>query len=165
MYHGSWLEVKPWDSFLRCWRPIISILVITEGNSCSNFSQNYLPKQKYFSEVLLHFWNLDKILIVFKKKIIVIAQIFWKLLIPKNVVPWLPERCCVGTPIGSRHVKWSETLLQSLRHHFYANFRLISNRLSCVGCLLVTYESLGLFSNMLTADHKYSCHNWQKFPQ
>ena len=59
-----------------------------------------------------------------------------------------------GTSFGSQRVKWHKTLPKSAREHFYNNFPLISKRLSCVACLLVGYESLGLFSKILTTDHK-----------
>ena len=94
-----------------------------------------------------------------------IAERFSKLLTPKTVVTWMPESFYFRRPFGSQRVKWSETLLKSARKHFYDNFLLISNKLSCVSCLLVGSEILVPFCNMLTADHRYSCHNWEKFPQ
>ena len=81
------------------------------------------------------------------------------------MVTWMSESFCFRRPFGSQRVKWSETFLKSARSHFYANSLLISNKLSCVSCVLVASEILRPFSNMLTADHKYSCHNWEKFPQ
>ena len=101
----------------------------------------------------------------FLKKITFIAERFWKLLSPKNVVAWMTERFYFRKPFGSQRVKWWETLLKSKRQHFYADFPLISKKLSCVSCLLVGSEVLGPFCGMLTADHKCSCHNWEKFAQ
>ena len=46
-----------------------------------------------------------------------------------------------------------------------ANFPLISNKASCLSCLLVRSEMLGLFFNALTADHMYSCHIRHRFQQ
>ena len=68
-------------------------------------------------------------------------------------------------PFGTERVKRSQTVLRSARQHFYANFPLISKRLSCVSYFLVGSEIVGPFFNTLTADNMYSCHSWQKFPQ
>ena len=114
------------------------------------------------------YWSFEiykKNLSVLNKRTTFIALIFWKLLSWKNVVTSIPERCWFRTPIGSQRVKWPERILKCARHQFYANFPLISNSLSCVSWLLVGSETLGQFSKMLTADHKYSCHNWGKFLQ
>ena len=43
-------------------------------------------KQKAFSNVFLHFWRVDNILNTFTKKVTLIADVFPKLRIPKNVV-------------------------------------------------------------------------------
>ena len=43
-------------------------------------------KQKLFSNFLLHFPNLDSILNFFKKKTTLIADVFFKLRTPKDVV-------------------------------------------------------------------------------
>ena len=111
------------------------------------------------------FWNLHKYFTVFQQKITFIAEIFSKILSPRNVVTWMPQWSCFRTTFGSQGVKWSETLLKSSRQHFLADFPLISNKLSCVSCLLVGSEILGPLFDMLAADHKYSCHNWEKFLQ
>ena len=99
------------------------------------------------------------------KKITLIAQTISKLLGPKNAVTWMLKRSCVRTPFGGEGVKKSETLLKSARQQVYANFQLISKKLNCVCCFFVRWKILGPFSNIGTADHKYSCHNWEKFPQ
>ena len=148
-----------------CWRPITGILVITERNSRKKVNHNYLGNQEHFFEVLLHFWNLHKILSVLKKKIIFRTQTFSKLLSSKNVVAWMTERFSLRTPFESQSVKWPETVLKSACQHFYNNFLLRSNKLSSVLCLLVRAEIWGPLSNMLTADEKYSSQNWEKFKQ
>ena len=43
-------------------------------------------EKKIFVNLFLHFWNEDNILNIFKKKMILIADVFPKLQIPKNVV-------------------------------------------------------------------------------
>ena len=58
-----------------------------------------------------------------------------------------------------------KTLLKSAWQLSYANFPLISNKVSCVSCLLVGSQMLGSAFNTLTADQMYSCDNRDKFPQ
>ena len=108
---------------------------------------------------------MHKIWSVLKKKITFIAQIFSKLLSPKNVLTWMPESSCFTTYFGSQLVNGSKTLLKSAREHFYDYFPLISNKLSSVLRLLVGSEIVGPFSIRLTVDHKYSFHNWEKVLQ
>ena len=43
-------------------------------------------KQKMFSNFFLHFFNLDLILNIFKKKMTLLSDIFLNLRTPKNVV-------------------------------------------------------------------------------
>ena len=43
-------------------------------------------KKKLLLKFFLHFWNVDKILNTIKKKMTLIADVFPKLQIPKNVV-------------------------------------------------------------------------------
>ena len=88
-----------------------------------------------------------------------------KLLSPKNLLTWWRENFCFRTPFESQSVKWPETMLKSARQHFYDNFHLTSDNLSCVSCFLVGAEIWGPLSNILTTDDKYSCHNWEKFAQ
>ena len=64
-----------------------SMLFLIETIYSNIFRSNYLNNKKSFSEYLfLHFRNLDLILIIFKKKMTLIADVFLKLRTPKNVV-------------------------------------------------------------------------------
>ena len=82
-------------------------------------------KQKTFFEFLLHFWNLDKILLISKKKIGFIAWIFWKLFTTTNGVPSMPLSSCFRTPFTSKRVDASQTLLGHVIQHFHPKFALI----------------------------------------
>ena len=44
------------------------ILVIDETNSRNRFKRYYFKKTKHFLKILFHFWNLQKILRIFKKR-------------------------------------------------------------------------------------------------
>ena len=62
-------------------------LSLLNGDILKKPLQMQLPKKlKAFSQVFMHFWNLDKILNTFKNKMTLIADVFSKLRIPKNVV-------------------------------------------------------------------------------
>ena len=74
-------------------------------------------------------------------------------------------RSCSGTPFHSKRVHGSQTLLKSPLQHLYPNFRLIWKKFSWKTSLLVRSQILGLFGNTFSADHMYSCHRWEKFPQ
>ena len=56
-------------------------------------------------------------------------------------------------------------MLKSAQQHFYPNFPLMQNKVSCLSCLLVGSELWGPSFNTLTTDHMYFCHNKQKFRQ
>ena len=43
-------------------------------------------KQKNFLDFFLHFWNLDSFLNIFKENMTFIADVFFNLWTPKNVV-------------------------------------------------------------------------------
>ena len=60
-----------------------------------------------------------------------------KLLLPKNVVTWMRQGSCFRTPFGNQRVKGSKTLLMSPWQHLDDSAPLISNKLSCVSCVLV----------------------------
>ena len=74
-------------------------------------------KLQIFSESLLHFFNLHKILGNLKKKISFITSFFWRLLSPRNVVTWITENSCFGTAFESQPVHLSQTLLKSTPRH------------------------------------------------
>ena len=78
-------KISPWLKFeiigflLTHWLPITSILFRIVRNCRSRFKSSYLKNKKHFLGFLLHLWNLHQIWNVFKKKKIVIANVFPKL--------------------------------------------------------------------------------------
>ena len=98
----------------------------------------------------------------FEKTITFIASACPKLFLLKNVVTSMPLNSFFRTPFRNQRVKMPKTKLKAARQHFYANFILKSNKLSCLWCLLVRSEMLGLLFNTLTTAHVHSCHNWEK---
>ena len=63
-----------------------SIVFLTEAIYCNIFRCNYLRNEKYFLTFFLHFVNLDSILDIFQKQMTVTADVFLKLLTPKDMV-------------------------------------------------------------------------------
>ena len=58
---------------------------------------------------------------------------------------------------GRQHVNESQTLPRSARNQFLTTLPLIRGRGTRKMFVAVTYELLGQFVNILTADYKYSC--------
>ena len=56
-----------------------------------------------------------------------------------------------------------QTLLKSVRHHYYPLFLSIRGKLSCKKLPSVEYEILSPFFNALIVDEKYSDSNMQNF--
>ena len=67
------------------------------------------------------------------------------------------------TPFDSQCVSGSQTFPKFRRQHFYPIFSSIWDKLSWETSLLVRSEILQLFVNILTADCKYSRHNWEDY--
>ena len=63
-----------------------SILFLTEAIYCNISRCNYLKNEKYFLNFFLHFLNLSSNLNILKKKMTLIADVFFNLQTPKNVV-------------------------------------------------------------------------------
>ena len=90
---------------------------------CKNFQlpiQGQLSqKQKKFSAFFFffffffHFWNLLEILNILKEEMIVIANVFPKIIRVKNLVRTLSKEKRFTTGFGSQHVKGSQMLAKS----------------------------------------------------
>ena len=153
--------------------PFVNTLMADHMYSCHNWKKSLQQVQTQLSSKRKNiFWSFHCIFKIyikfwafFKKMTTFIPSIFPKFLITKDVVPWMPEKSCFRTPFGSQPFKRSKTRLKSARQHFYANFPLISNKLSYVSCHLVGSQILRPFFNTLTAYHMHSCRNWEKLPQ
>ena len=142
---------------------ITSILLITEISSHNRFTGHYFQNQKSFYAIFLHFWSLHKMSRLFKK-ISFVAQIFWNLLNPKNVITWMPESSCFRIPFANKGDHESLTTTYPGMQHFYPSFQL-TDKLSQKTSLLVRLEILGPFFNTFTGNHMNSLHNRDKFWQ
>ena len=70
---------------------------------------------------------------------------------------------CFSRPFGNQRVNGFETLLKSRRHHYFALFPRIRDKLSWKMSALVTSTIFRLFVNTLTPDEKYSRRYMQTF--
>ena len=132
-----------------------SILFKISSICNSQFKCNYLKNEKLFVNFLFYFWNLHQILNVLKEKMIVIANLFLKLQVVKNLVRPLYKKGRFRTRLDTQHVNASQVLANSPWGHIYHVFPSISENLISKMCLLVLPEILLVFVNTLTADDKY----------
>ena len=102
--------------------PITSILFRIVVISRSLFIFKYLKNENYFVSFFFHLWNLHQILNIFKKKMIVIADVFPKLQTVKDLVRPLTIKRCFRTSFDSQHVKGYQTLVKSSWERFYHTF-------------------------------------------
>ena len=132
-----------------------SILFKISSICNSQFKCNYLKNEKLFVNFLFYFWNLHQILNILKEKMIVIANLFLKLQVVKNLVRPLYKKGRFRTRLDTQHVNASQVLANSPWGHIYHVFPSISENLISKMCLLVLAEILLVFVNTLTADDKY----------
>ena len=79
-----------------------------------------------------------------------------------NVFTLMTVSSCFRKPFTSKRVHVSQTLLQPALKQFNPNFPLIRDKWSRKTSPLVRSAILGLFGNMLTVHHIYSCHRLEK---
>ena len=68
----------------------------------------------------------------------------------------MPKKPRVRTLMGTQHVKMSERLLKSARQYFYHIFWSLWTKISSKNSVLVVYEILTLFVNILAPDDKHN---------
>ena len=88
----------------------------------SLFKSSYPKNKKHFLSFLLNLWNLHQILNIFKKKKIVIADVFPKLTTVQGLVTPVTIQRRLKTSFDSQHVKRFQTLAKSSWEHFYHIF-------------------------------------------
>ena len=88
----------------------------------SLFQSSYIKNKKHFLGFLLHLWNLHQILNLFKKKKIVIGNVYPKLATVQGMVTPLTIQRNLKTSFDSQHVKLFQTLVKSSWKHFYHIF-------------------------------------------
>ena len=149
---------------LRHGLPITSILFRIVRICCSLFKSSYLKNKKYFLPFLFHLWNLHQIWNIFKKKKIVIANVFPKLATVQGLVTPLTIQRRLKTSFYSQHVKRFQKLIKSswehFRHIFWSLWEEIIGKIST----WLKFDIIGLFANTWTADYKYSVPDCENLP-
>ena len=89
--NSGWKSLSEWyaksyDCFLTHWLPMTSVPFLTEVVYCKNLRCNYVRIEKYFLNFFLHFLNLNSILNIFKKSLTLMADVFFNLRTPEDVV-------------------------------------------------------------------------------
>ena len=135
--------------------PITSILFRIVRICRSLFKSSYLKNKKDFLGFLFHWWNLHQILNIFKKKKIVIANVFPKLATVQDLVTPLTIQRRLKTSFDSQHVKRFQTLLKSWWEHFYHIFPSLWGGIIWKTSPWLKFGIIGLFVKTWTADYKY----------
>ena len=119
------------------------------------FKSTYLRNKKHFLGFLFHLWNLHKTLNVFKKKKIVIGNVFPKLTTVQGLVTPLTIQRRLKTSFDSQHVKRFQTLVKSSWEQFYHIFSSLWGEIIWKTSPWLKFGIIALFVNTLTADYKY----------
>ena len=135
--------------------PSTSILFQIVRICCSLFKSSYLKKKKDSIPFLFHLWNLHRILNIFKKKKVLIANVFPKLATVHGLVTPLTIQCRLKTSFDSQHVKRFQTLVKCSWEHFYHTFSSLWGEMIWKISPSFKFETIGLFLNTWTADYKY----------
>ena len=121
----------------------------------SLFKCNYLKNESCSLNSLFNSWNLHHISNIFKKKKIVIANVFLKLRTVKDLVRPLFKKRRFKTSFDSHHVKGSQTLVKSAWWRFYHIFSSLWGEMIWKISHLFKFEIIGVFVNTFSADCKY----------
>ena len=149
---------------LRHGLPITSILFRIVRICRSLFKSSYLKNKKYFLAFLFHLWNLHQNWNIFKKKKIVIANVFPKLATVQGLVTPLTIQRRLKTSFESQHVKRFQTLIKSSWEHFSHIFWSLWEEIIWKISTWLKFDIIGLFANTWTADYKYSVPDCENLP-
>ena len=116
-------------------------------------------KRKRFFDFFVALLNLNPILKILKKNIIVIALLLPKLQTVKGLVRPLSKKRSLRTLFESQHLKGSQTLMKSVWEHFYQILSTLWENLIWKTSSLVICEIFEVSVNTLTADAKYTVHD------
>ena len=144
--------------------PIRSILFRIVRIICWLFKSSYLKKKKHFLGFLFHLWNLHQISNIFKKKKIVIADVFPKLATVQGLVTPLTIQRRLKTSFESQHVTRFQTLVKSSWEHFYHIFWSLWGEIIWKISTWLKFHIIGLFANTWTDDYKCPVPDCENFP-
>ena len=149
---------------LRHGLPITSILFRIVRIYRSLFKSRYLKNKKHFLGFLFRLWNLHQIWNIFKKKKIVIANVFPKLATVQGLVTPLTIQRRLKISFYSQHTKRFKTLVKSSWEHFYHIFWSLWGEIIWTISTWLKFYIIGLFANTWTADYKYPVPDCENLP-
>ena len=114
-----------------------------------------LKTKKHFLGFLFHLANLHQNLNISKKKKIVIANVFPKLVTVQGLDTALTIQRRLKTFFNSQHVKRFPTLVESSWEHFYHIFWLLWGNIIWKISPWLKFGIIGLFVSTWTAHYKY----------
>ena len=121
----------------------------------SPFKSSYVKIKKHFLGFLFHLWNIHQILNILKKKEIVRASVFSKLVTVQGLATRLTIQRRLKTSFDSQHVKPVQTLVNYSWENFYHIFSSLRGEMIWKISPWSKFEIIGLFANTWTADYKY----------
>ena len=114
-----------------------------------------LKTKKHFLGFLFHWWNLHHISNIFKKKKIVIANVFPKLSTVQGLFTPLTIQRRLKTSFYSQQVKRFQTLVKSSWEHLCHIFWSLWGEKIWKISTWLNFHIVGVFANTWTADYKY----------
>ena len=122
---------------------------------CSSCGNAIILKTKNFLNFLFRFLDLHQIWNIFKKKMIVLANVFADLQTAKDLLKPLSRKCRLRTSFDSQRVSGCQTLVKSAGGIFYHICRSLWGKMTGKLSPFLNFEILRVFLNILTADDKY----------
>ena len=123
-----------------------------------------LKTKKDFLGFLFHFWNLHQILNIFKKKTIVIPNVFPRLTTVQGLDTPLTIQWRLKTFFDSQHVKRFPILVRSSWEQFYQIFWSLWGEIIQKISPWLKFRIIGLFVTTWTADYKYPVPHCENLP-
>ena len=135
----------------------ITIILFRFVRICrSLFKSRYLKNKKNFLGFLFHWWSLHQISNIFRKKKVVIANVFPKLVTVQGLVTPVTIQRRLKTSFDSQHVKRFQTLVKSSWERFYHIYLALWGEMTWKISSSLKFEIIGLFVNLWTADYRYT---------
>ena len=144
---SSWFKFEITGLFVNTWLPTKSILFQILRICFSLYKSSYLKNKKDCISFLFHLWILHQVLNNFKKKKILIANVFPKLGIVQCLVTTLTIQRRLETSFDSQHVKRLQTLVKSSWEQFYHIFSSLWEEIICKTSPWLKFGITKLFVN------------------
>ena len=123
-----------------------------------------LKTKKHFLGFLFHLWNIHQILKIFKKKKILIANVFPILSTVQGFFTPLTIQRRLKTSFYTQQVKRFQTLVKSSWEHFYHIFWSLWGEMIWKISTWLKFDIIGLFANTWAADYKYPVPDCENLP-